>query len=77
MIFARKTDSACKQVVIYSEAFLPNIGGGENYCVDLARTLTDLGEDVIVITPIQSPTEDNFTFRVIKDEKTHLLRFQR
>lgn len=66
MIFGKDSNSMRKQVVIYSEAFLPNVGGGENYCVDLARTLTDLGEDVTVITPIQSHTEDTFNFDVIR-----------
>lgn len=61
-----KRDSACKPVVIYSEAFLPNIGGGENYCLDLARSLTDLGESVTVITPIQSQTKDSFNFNLIR-----------
>ena len=62
----RKKDSLCKQVVFYSEAFLPNVGGGENYCVDLARSLTDLGESVTVITPVQSNTKDNFNFNLIR-----------
>ena len=66
MIFRKDSNSMRKQVVIYSEAFLPNVGGAENYCVDLARTLTDLGEDVTVITPIQSHTEDTFNFDVIR-----------
>ena len=55
-----------KKIVIYSEAFLPNIGGGENYCVDLARTLTELGEDVTVVTPIQSSIVDMFNFNLIR-----------
>ena len=66
MLFRNRTDSVCKQVLIYSDAFLPNIGGAENYCVDLARTLTDLGEDVTVITPIQSHTEDTFNFSLMR-----------
>ena len=66
MIFEKEANSMRKQVVIYSEAFLPNIGGGENYCADLARTLTDLGEDVTVITPIKSATEDTFNFNLIR-----------
>ena len=66
MIFRRKTDSMHKKIVIYSEAFLPNIGGGENYCVDLARTLAELGEDVTVVTPIQSSTVDVFNFNLIR-----------
>jgi glycosyltransferase involved in cell wall biosynthesis len=66
MIFRRAVNSSDKQVVIYTEAFWPNVGGGENYCLDLSRTLTDLGEDVTVITPVQSPTEDNFAFSVIR-----------
>lgn len=62
----KKNDSQCKQVVFYSEAFLPNVGGGENYCVDIARSLSDLGESVTVITPVQSNTKDNFNFNLIR-----------
>ena len=66
MIFRKETKSMREKVVIYSEAFLPNIGGGENYCVDLARTLSDLGEDVTVVTPIQTNTVDTFNFDLIR-----------
>jgi glycosyltransferase involved in cell wall biosynthesis len=75
MIFRSKKDSVHKRVAIYSEAFLPNIGGGENYCVDLARTLTDLGEAVTVITPIQSLTEDKFNFNLIRMRKPFFIGF--
>lgn len=54
------------KIIIYTEAFLPNVGGGENYCADLAEVLTEKGQSVTVVTPIKSSTKDDFKFKVLR-----------
>ncbi|MGC8516266.1 MAG: glycosyltransferase family 4 protein [Thermoplasmata archaeon] len=75
MKFERMAHSSGRKVVIYAEAFLPNVGGAENYSFDLAQTLTDLGEDVTIVTPIRSLTEDAFSFKVIRMERSIFFGF--
>ncbi len=53
-----------KNIIFYAEAFPPNQGGGENYSVELASTLTRLGYNVELITPVESGNEDHYPFRV-------------
>ena len=54
------------KIVIYANSFFPDIGGGEKYNFDLANSLNELGDEVTVITPVESKTKDNFKFRVIR-----------
>lgn len=63
------------KIVLYTDAFWPNIGGGESYCVDLAKTLTLRGEKVTVVTPIMSTKEGNFNFKVIRMKKPVTIGF--
>ena len=53
-------------IMIYTEAFYPQIGGGENYSADLATTLVSLGFKVTVLTPVQSKELDRFSFSVAR-----------
>lgn len=55
-----------KDVIFYTEAFPPNLGGGENYSVEFARTLTLLGHDIELVTPVKSKKEDHYPFKVIR-----------
>lgn len=53
-----------KKIVIYTDAFYPNKGGGESYCLDLAHTLSSMGFEVVVVTSVKSKYPDNFKFKV-------------
>ena len=53
-------------IMIYTEAFYPQIGGGENYSADLATTLVSFGFKVTVLTPVQSKKLDKFSFSVAR-----------
>lgn len=63
-----------KNVIFYTEAFPPNRGGGENYSVDFAQTLTLLGYSLQVITPIHSEEDELFPFKVLRIRKPVFLR---
>ncbi|MEM3489593.1 MAG: glycosyltransferase family 4 protein [Nitrososphaerota archaeon] len=63
------------KIIIYTDAFWPNIGGGERYCLELAKTLTELGNKVTVVTPIKSKIRDVFNFKVIRLKKPIIFGF--
>ena len=57
----------CKRkIFIYTEAFFPNIGGGESYTENLAETLSSLKYEVTVLTPVRREKSDSFPFEVIR-----------
>ena len=58
-----------KNIIFYAEAFPPNRGGGENYSVEFATTLTQLGYKVNVITPVNSNERDQYSFNVTRIQK--------
>jgi rhamnosyl/mannosyltransferase len=61
-----KSQSKNIHVMIYTEAFYPQIGGGENYCTDLATTLVTYGFEVTILTPVQSKEFERFPFIVAR-----------
>ena len=63
---ASKPQSNGVHIMIYTEAFYPQIGGGENYSADLATTLVSFGFKVTVLTPVQSKKLDKFSFSVAR-----------
>ncbi|QRF75034.1 UDP-D-galactose:(glucosyl)lipopolysaccharide-1,6-D-galactosyltransferase [Thermoplasmatales archaeon] len=54
------------KIVIYANSFSPNTGGGERYNLDLANSLNAQGDEVTVITPVRSDSEEKFKFSVIR-----------
>ncbi|MHB1493653.1 MAG: glycosyltransferase family 4 protein [Thermoplasmataceae archaeon] len=54
------------KIVLYANAFLPNIGGGEYYNYDLANNLALSGKEVYVITNILGQRNESYNFKVIR-----------
>jgi len=53
-------------VVLYAEAFPPDVGGGEKYNFELARSINLSGTKMVVITPIKSGVPDLQDFEVVR-----------
>jgi len=53
-------------VVLYAEAFPPDVGGGEKYNYELAKSINSLGIKMVVVTPIRSEQPDSPDFDVVK-----------
>ena len=54
------------KIVLYANAFLPNVGGGEYYNYDLANNLAISGKEVYVITNIPGEKNESYNFKVIR-----------
>ena len=61
------------KIMIYSEYFLPNIGGGEMYCYDLSRGLKMEGVENVILTTTTSRMENENELEVIRLRK--VIRF--
>lgn len=58
--------SRLDSVVIYSDTFIPSIGGGEIYVRDLAFGLWKKGIHTTVLTPYPNRGNDDFPFEVVR-----------
>jgi len=53
-------------VVLYAEAFPPDVGGREKYNFELAKSINLSGIKMVVITPIKSGVPDLQDFEVVR-----------
>lgn len=66
------------RVLLYTPAFLPQVGGLEINTANLARELARLGQEVAVITTTPGPGEDDPAYRVVRSPSPReLLRWTR
>lgn len=54
------------KILIYSESFVPTLGGLERNTISLCNALVDLGHTVTLLTPTKNPDKDNFSFGVVR-----------
>ena len=62
------------RILIYSDHFLPSIGGSENYALDLATELSREGYKIAVVTAEKSNKRDEFQFKVFRLKKPFSIR---
>ena len=61
-----KRENVENRVVIYTDKFYPEMGGGEKFSYELALRLSQNGYEVFVITSTINHKEDSFPFHVIR-----------
>jgi len=66
------------KLLIYTPAFLPQVGGLEINTANLAREMARLGQEVTVVTTTPGPGEDDPAYRVVRSPSPReLLRWTR
>ena len=65
MVNVIRGDTAFK-IVLFAYSFLPNKGGGEQYNFTLATGLSQMGQDIFVVTPQKLKGRDSYPFPVIR-----------
>jgi len=67
LLFNRQNKKGMENIVVlYAEAFPPDVGGGEKYNFELAKSINLSGIKMVVITPVKSGMPDLPDFEVVR-----------